>query len=120
MRRFVAQLVLLAIVLGASAPLFAATQVDSSVHACCRRGGAHHCLASSTDTAGFHARAEQCPFRCGSIAHPRTTAFTTPKPVALTGLLVSHWLTQTPANDAPLIVAAQAPDTRGPPAFSLA
>jgi hypothetical protein len=118
MRRTIAQLVLLVIAIGIFAPALLAAQLDLDAHACCRRGGAHHCSMGSSATPGFHAAAARCPYRCATFAGPGATLFAPPKPVASAGLLVSAVLVAH-AESAAISLAVHTPETRGPPSSSL-
>lgn len=60
MRRFSAYFALSVIWAGVLNPILAAAQM-SSVPACCRRSGMHHCQKDSGET-GFHAPRAKCPF----------------------------------------------------------
>jgi hypothetical protein len=63
MRRTIAIFVLLVMVAAISAPLAWAAQVGDA-HACCRRGGAHHCTEkSSTGHQAFQTKAPTCPLQ---------------------------------------------------------
>ncbi|HKW16169.1 MAG TPA: hypothetical protein VJO35_01545 [Terriglobales bacterium] len=69
MRRIAAHLALAAIYAGFFAPLLVSEQ--TSLHACCLRSGAHHCLGASSE-AGFHAKNTACPY---AAQFPPTTSF---------------------------------------------
>jgi hypothetical protein len=62
MRKISAIVVLLVLVVAISAPALWALQLPADGHACCRRGGAHHCT-ESTGTSGFHGELSKCPRR---------------------------------------------------------
>jgi hypothetical protein len=60
MRRLAAHLALVAIYAGFFSPLLVASE-QSSVPACCRRSGMHHCQETSNQ-AGFHSAGSCCPY----------------------------------------------------------
>jgi hypothetical protein len=58
MRRLAAHLALAAIYAAFFAPLL--TAEETSLHACCRLAGLHHC--QTTNEGGFHSKANSCPY----------------------------------------------------------
>lgn len=77
MRRFVAILLMLAFGSFLGAPLLAASNTTNNLPACCRRGGAHHCMEGMTmadDGAGRRVSApfEKCPFFPRAVVPVRT------------------------------------------------
>lgn len=59
MRRCLSSLLMLAMLATAAAPLLAAQ--PSALHACCLRGGKHHCSGGSGQD-GFKSQASSCPY----------------------------------------------------------
>jgi len=110
MRRSLASL-LLAVLLGTFALPF--LQAKQTVPACCRRGGKHHCAASS-GADGFHANACCCRFQhFVPLASHSETAL---RASADTLLLALHWRSAASPNSPD--VARQVADNtqqRGPP-----
>jgi len=118
MRRFAAKLALTALLLWAVAPVLFALQPQDA-HACCRRGGAHHCTTPSSDQAGFRGQAEKCPFSCPTAARQSTSIAKGSTPVAVAALSPSHRLTISLSDSAPDAYDGLALDSRGPPSDQL-
>jgi hypothetical protein len=83
MRRLWTIVVLLAILAGVSAPVFAALQFDE--HACCRRAGAHQCSEHARlSGAGIAAKSVTCPYQTlkPTVSGPGAFMLTGPSSVA--------------------------------------
>ncbi|HJT70225.1 MAG TPA: hypothetical protein VJ731_08505 [Terriglobales bacterium] len=97
MRRLLAHLALASILAGIAAPLLSAQ--ETTLHACCRRNGLHHC--QTTNEEGFHAKASACPYATPLPSTPsfclEPGAFRIASP-AICGLLVYSSSSFLPAN----------------------
>ena len=83
MRRLWTIVVLLAILAGVSAPVFAALQFDE--HACCRRAGAHRCSEHARLSGrGIAAKSVTCPYQSlkPTVSGPGAFMLTGPSSVA--------------------------------------
>jgi len=70
---------------------------DSSVPACCRKGGRHHCLVNWSERFGAHDHAtqiggpiEKCPYGPGTIPAVHPNVFGPPTSAAIFASLISH------------------------------
>lgn len=72
MQRMLASLLLMLTSFGAALPFVQEQQ--TSIPACCRRDGSHHCTAMSTTADGFKAAGAKCPYQHLSIVAPAATA----------------------------------------------
>lgn len=110
MRRIPASLLLVLLCFGFALPFLQAQ--PSSVPACCRRDGKHHC-AMSLNGDGFRATATNCPYR-------HLGALTSPSAAAKVSSSVLGISTHGPVliRNSPPLIALRAADTaqnRGPP-----
>ena len=116
MRRTLAIAVLLVMVAGISAPVAWAAQVSGDTHACCRRGGAHHCTekAASNGTR-LQDQSATCPLQHSTkLVRDRSTSVVT-RPTTLHALAAAP-LKSLHASSAKALHDYQASVlTRGPP-----
>ena|SRR6516162_3305553 len=111
MRRGVSIAVLLVVLASALAPLAQANA--SSVPACCRVGGPHHCMGMPAGLDGFHSLPSKCPYR---IAPAVTSPVAT---LIRVRLAISRFATETipapPQSIDPFRIALVDVQKRGPP-----
>lgn len=78
MRRTITSLLLVLICFGTALPFLQAQ--ESSLPACCRRVGNHHCVEGThSGPDGFRMVASSCPFRSLSVISSSVTALPTPR-----------------------------------------
>ncbi len=112
MRRALASLLLVLISFGAALPFV--RELQTNVPACCRRDGAHHCMAMTATTAdGFKAAAGNCPYRHLAVVSTATVAILVSRQVFRLSPSASPVL----SADAPLTAFRDAGNVskRGPP-----
>ena len=124
-RKFLSILLLAFFGLPLMSPLFAlGTDVPSSVPACCRRNGAHHCLGGMTEHAGaskqgiqIGALAQKCPYLPKAVAatHPNLLAPGTS--AAVFAGIVSHPTGIAQSESKRRISCDRSRQKRGPPSL---
>jgi len=97
-RKLLSILLLAAFGLPFVSPLFAlGANGDTSLPACCRRNGKHHCTASTGERSTlaspdpqFRAPAEKCPYYPQALAAAHPNLYTAPRADEVTASLASH------------------------------
>ncbi|WP_176441779.1 hypothetical protein [Granulicella rosea] len=125
MKRILSILVLLLFGLPLAAPLLALAQdapLEAATHACCRRGGAHHCMSPETSAnpgAGLRAPLERCPYAPASVVATGRQMLVPGASAAIFAELVSHPAVHAQTESRRRIALDRARRKRGPPALSL-
>jgi hypothetical protein len=104
-------------------PLFALSATSgTSLPACCRRDGKHHCAMTgeeaatlSSDTQAFNAPPQQCPYYPASIAIVHGDLFALPAAQAVYAGLIAHPAVVAQTESKLRISRARSRQKRGPP-----
>ncbi len=127
MRKLVAILMLAVFGLPLASPAFAlGRSAGDGVRACCRRGGAHHCMemmaeAAKGDTGAprWSAPPQCCPFAPTATAPLHQEIAAPPAAAAIFAALVSHPAVHAQTQSMWRIARDRSRSKRGPPAVSL-
>jgi hypothetical protein len=129
-RRFLSILLLALFGLPAVAPLFSLqASAASSLPACCRKNGQHHCAMSPAERAlleghpdaypGLWGRGERCPYAPSTAPRVRAEALSVPVAQAVFAELASHPAVVAQTESKRRIARDRARQKRGPPAIVL-
>jgi len=110
MRRSVSIAVLAILLFGFFVPL--AQGSSQSVPACCRAGGAHHCMGMA-GMDGFHSEASRCPYRTAPAVTSGIVALVTGTQQA--AIAAAESAPNVPLSSAPHFTRFDAVQKRGPP-----
>ena len=106
-------------------PLFGRLD-DSSVPACCRKGGRHHCLMNRGERSGANDHAtqidgpiEKCPYCPGAMPAVHPSVFGPPTSAAVFASLISHPAGVAQTDSKRRISGDRSRQKRGPPALPL-
>jgi hypothetical protein len=126
MRRILAITLLIAFGSPFVLPLLAATpDLQSSLPACCRRNGAHHCAgttamaAESLNGAHLYASPDRCPMSPKAVAPVRSQHLTFNSPALLFAEVVSHPAMRRQTEARARVALDTSRQKRGPPAARL-
>ena len=125
LRRLLSILLLAVIGLPLAAPLFAATsRGESSIPACCRRNGKHHCTggmqrdSKASSKPAFHAPRESCPYTPTLPATIHSETFAVPPRTVVADVLLTHDAVIAQTESKLRISRTRSRQKRGPPAIS--
>jgi len=125
LRRFLSILLMAVIGLPMTAPLFAASSYSaSSVPACCRKNGKHHCMGgmemnSRTDSkTALHAPEGACPYAPAVLAMLHHDTFATVTQTVIMTALQSHDAVIAQSESSLRISRDRSRQKRGPPILS--
>jgi hypothetical protein len=127
LRRFLSILLVVALSLTAISSRPSLGRLDnSSVPACCRKGGRHHCLTNMSERSGTHDHAmqigspiEKCPYSPAAIPAVHPNIFGPPTSAAVFASLVSHPAGAAQPGSKRRMLGDWSRQKRGPPALSL-
>lgn len=126
MRKLLSILLLATFGLPFASPLFALTaKSESSLPACCRRAGKHHCMlgmnqdTQSSSATRFTAPTERCPYAPASIVVAHRSDQTLAPSAAIFAAITSHPAVHAQVRSRWRIARDRSRTKRGPPSISL-